>query len=102
MQRFRVLIRPIEVSGERFFVAQCLERNIAVQGQTPPKALDAFMEHVIQIRALVKEHGAEDPFAYLDEAPHEAWQAWHEAFRGQTATVPDESVEIETALAYAC
>lgn len=102
MQRFRVLIRPVEVSGQRIFVAQCLERNIAVQGKTSSQALEAFMEHVVQVHVLVRDHGAEDPFSYLDEAPHEAWQAWHEATRGNKTTVPvDGSVEIEPAYAYA-
>lgn len=102
MQRFRVLIRPVEVEGENLFVAQCLEKNIVVRGETPDDAFAAFLERVVQFQVLVSTHGAEDPFSYLEQAPPDAWQAWDDAFKGQTTRLPvNGPIEIEPALAYA-
>lgn len=99
----RVLIRPVEIGEAKLFVAQCLEFNIAVQGQTGNGALMAFVEHLVQTLALVHKHGAENPFTYLGQAPPETWRAWDEAFKGIPQLIPvDNGLCIEPALAYAC
>lgn len=102
MQRFRVLIRPVRVSGDLFFVAQCLEKNIAVQGDRPQAALRAFMDHLVQVQTLVRENGAKDPFSHVGEAPSEAWRAFDEAFKGKTTTLNgSDEILVEPALSYA-
>ena len=102
MHRLRVVIRPVTVDSSTVYIAQCLERNIVVRGKNPDDAVGALIEHLVQIRALVREHGAENPLEYLDEAPPDAWQAWDSGFKGQLTRIPlDGSFELEPALAYA-
>lgn len=98
MKRLRVLIRPAQ-AGE-IFLAQCLEKNIAVRGNSPDDALSAFVERLAQFHELVQNHGSEDPLLYLGDGPKKAHRAWDGAFRGQTIrTMAPCQFEIETALA---
>ena len=88
MRSLRVLIRPTNLDGHRVFVAQCLEFNIAVQGESPEAALTAFVDNLSQTATLVRDHGASDPFDYLGQGPAEAWQAWDEAIKGEKKPDP--------------
>ena len=86
------------------FLAQCLEFNIVVQGNTHQEAQTAFMEHLVQTFALVHQHGARDPFDYLGSGPPDAWRAWDAAFKGIPAPAPipfDGELRVEPALACA-
>ena len=83
MESLRVVITQVDLDGRRVYVAQCLEFNIAVQSETQQGAQAAFLDHLVQIHALIHEHGARDPFEYLGQGPPEALRAWEAAFKAR-------------------
>ncbi len=102
MQTLQVLIKPCDLGGKRVFIAQCLEFDIVVQGDTPQDSIRAFLDQWIATRFLVESRGVRDPYEYMGRAPPEVWQAWDTAFKGLPSTVKvDGGLCVEPALAYA-
>jgi len=56
------------------WVVQCLQHDIAAQGETPTKALEAFNWTYWAQVLLDQQKGIEPPLGNLEKAPDEYWQ----------------------------
>lgn len=69
----RKTIRVLFFKENDFWVAQCLEYDIAAQGKSIRAAREAFIE-VLTGQISLDLHKHREPFAGKKEAPHWYWQ----------------------------
>lgn len=84
--------------GDGPWVAQCLEYDIAAQGDSP----DAAYEHVLVAIKLdaaegMKVHGA--PFAGIEKAPQHFFELWEKRVRALGSHKQVDHTNVEMALA---
>lgn len=73
-KNIKVLVFP---EGD-YYVAQCLEYDIAVQARTMSKLKERLEETLSAYVILAKEHG-DEPFSNLESAPADYWRQWDSA-----------------------
>ena len=84
-----VLIRP-ESDGESFWwVAQCLELDIAVQARDL-EGLDRELTRVLSGHVAYALRKGIDPFTSVSPAPEECWEVWENARRVDHAPAPPQ------------
>lgn len=82
------LLRVVVVRGEKQCIAQCLEHDIAAQGNTVDLALERVRYSIETEIRLATERG-EYPFAKIPRAPDKFWKMYDRA----TVHVDEAAVE---------
>jgi hypothetical protein len=82
----RVLCLTEETQDGKWWVAQCLDYDIAAPGKTIRDALYEFQRLVVARVAISARNGLDDPFAGLKRAPERYWKMFDE----QSAPLKDE------------
>jgi hypothetical protein len=63
--------------GQRYWVAQCLEIDLATQGADLVQLAERF-ERVLQTHVEISRERGDDPFTCLPPAPDRHWDKWPE------------------------
>jgi hypothetical protein len=63
--------------GERYWVAQCLEIDLATQGSDLDQLAERF-ERALQAHIEISRERGADPFTCLPQAPDRHWDKWPE------------------------
>jgi hypothetical protein len=71
-------IHVIVFGDDDWFIAQCLEYDIATQAKSVTALLDE-VECIIEAHIFVADKEAREPFANLPRAPRRFWQMYEDA-----------------------
>ena len=81
MTVLRVLIEPQFLRDGVWYVAQCLEYDLAVQARSAQEAEDEFVQLVRSRCAVAADRQIEDPFHGIRPAPKRFEALWENALR---------------------
>jgi hypothetical protein len=76
--------------GERYWVAQCLEIDIATQGSDFDQLAERF-ERALQAHIEISRERDADPFTCLPPAPDRHWDKWPDVVQ---AGIPPEDLSL--------
>ena len=85
MKRFH--IRAVLFREEGWWVAQCLEHDIAVQATTQPDLIYE-LERILVGHLAVSEEARREPFASLPKAPRRYWEMYERAKPVEIGVLP--------------
>ena len=85
-----------------WWVAQCLERNLATSSQDP-RDLPSKLETVLKVQIEADQEAGIEPFSTLPQAPRRFWQMFQNAqpWHPEDAAEPPVSVPVWSELAVA-
>ena len=78
MERKSLRVSVIIISEGGAYTAQCLQYDIAAQGETISKVKDRFARTFSAHIAIDRERGIE-PLSGIPESPQEYWELWNSA-----------------------
>lgn len=81
MKSLRVLIEPQYLNGGLWYVAQCLEHDLAVQARSAQEAHEAFVALVRSRCSIAVQKQIDDPFQGIKPAPKRFESAWEGSLR---------------------
>ena len=84
--------------GDGPWLAQCLEYDIAAQGDTPDEAYErVLIELELDRQESIRVHGA--PFAGIERAPHHFFDLWERRVKTLGSHKQIDHTDVEMALA---